>query len=139
MPRLLSPEWVAAFNAAVEGAEVPPPGDDAGLAARSGRFTVGQIVSGGAEGALATVLRVDGTAVRLERTSPEEADGADVTVRLEFPVAAELATGRLSPVEAVAGGRVRVRGDLSVLAAGQRLLTALAPHLARLNADTTVE
>lgn len=139
MPRLLSQDWVAAFNAAVADAEVPPPGEDAGLAARSGRFSVGQVVSGSPEGALSTVLHVDGGRVQMERVAPERAEGADVTMRLEYAVAAELAAGRLSPVEAVAGGRVRVRGDLSVLAAGQKVLTALAPRLAGLQAATTTE
>ena len=52
------------------------------------------------------------------------ARAADVTIALDYTDAAALATGTLSPAEALTAGRIRVRGDLSVLAAGQELLAA---------------
>jgi len=47
---------------------------------------------------------------------------ADVTVALSYADAAAMARGELTPAEALAAGRVRVRGDLSVLVAGQQVL-----------------
>ena len=44
---------------------------------------------------------------------------------------------RSRATEAIAAGRVRVRGDLAVLRAGQAILGALAPQLAGLQAATT--
>ena len=48
-----------------------------------------------------------------------------------------MARGGLSPAEALNAGRIRVRGDLSVLAAGQELLLAARAHTRDLDADTT--
>lgn len=140
MARFLSEEWVAAFNAATAGVTLTPPGDDAGLAARSGSFTVGQIVAGGPEGEIHTLLRVtDG--VTLERVagagSGTPADEPDVTVRLDWDDAVAMATGRLPVAEALGAGRIRVRGDLSVLAAGHAALAEIQPHLEPLHAATT--
>ncbi|HEY1466015.1 MAG TPA: hypothetical protein VGF11_03090 [Acidimicrobiales bacterium] len=50
MPRFLSPEWVDAFDAALQGVALPGMGEDAGIAAADGRFTVAQQVHGGPDG-----------------------------------------------------------------------------------------
>jgi putative sterol carrier protein len=47
-----------------------------------------------------------------------------VTITLSYGDAASLSKGELSPADALNAGRVRVRGDLSVLVAAQNLLTA---------------
>ena len=60
-----------------------------------------------------------------------------MTIALAYDDAAALATGGLSPAEALNAGRIRVRGDLSVLAAGQELLAAARVHTRALDADTT--
>lgn len=139
MPRFLSEEWVDAFNAALAAVEVPSPAEDAGLAVRSGRFTVGQVVTGGPGGDVHTVLRVEDGAVSMERVdADQEADVAtDVTVRLAWDDAVAMAQGRLEVVDALTGGRIRVRGDLSVLSEGGAILAALQPHLQELHAETT--
>jgi len=131
--RFLSPEWVVAFNEAVAGVEVAPPGDDAGLATRDGSFSMGQVVTGGPGGEARTTLRVGGGRVAMEEG---EAGDADVTVRVAWVDAVALAAGDLVPGEAIAAGRVRVRGDLSVLAEARSVLLALQLHLDELRKRT---
>jgi len=90
------------------------------------------VVTGGPDGEARVTLRVAGGRVSMEEG---ESPGADVTIRVAWPDALALARGELSAAEAIAGGRVRVRGDLAVLAAGQALWAALAPGLGSLDAD----
>ena len=141
MPRFLTQDWVEAFNVALAGVRLPDPGPDAGLAAADGRFTVAQEVRGGPDGDVRLVLRTgDGAlALELQTLEPDSAavpDG-DVTIALDYADAVSLAQGRLSPAEALNAGRIRVRGDLSVLAAGQELLAAARAHTHELDATTT--
>jgi putative sterol carrier protein len=84
------------------------------------------------------VLFVDAGQVRLS-TSGQEAgdDGPDVVVSLSYEDAAALSRGELDPIEALGTGRVQVRGDLSVLLAGQGLLAAAAGRMAELQAGTS--
>ena len=133
MPRFLSPDWVEAFNRAVLGVDVAPPVDDAPLATRDGRYAMGQIVTGGPEGDAQTTLRVrDGTltmAVGID-------EDADVTIRLTWDDAVAMAAGALGAADAIAAGRVRVRGDLSVLAQAQATLAAVSSQLEALRTAT---
>ena len=92
-----------------------PPGPDAGLATRDGAFAMCQVVTGGPDGEVCTTLSVrDGRAP----WPPGDAD-ADVTIRLTWDDAVAMAAGALAPGDAIAAGRMRVRGDLSVLAEAQ--------------------
>lgn len=134
MPTFLSPEWVDAFNEAVAGVAVPPPGDDAALAARDGSFTVSQVVRGGPQGEVGTTLVVEGGTVSMLAGA---SDDASVTMALAWDDAVAMASGSQSPAQALAAGRIHVRGDLGVLVAGQAVLAALHPHLQALNAATT--
>jgi putative sterol carrier protein len=54
---------------------------------------------------------------------------ATATIALEYADALALALGRLDPADALAAGRVRVRGDLAALVAGQEILAAAASLL----------
>lgn len=141
MPRFLTAAWVEAFNAALADVHLPAPGPDAGLAAADGRFTVAQEVRSTPDGDVRLILRTaDGSlALHLEPLDPAagEAVEADVTIALDYADAADLARGELSPAEALNAGRIRVRGDLSVLAAGQDLLQAARVHTRDLDAATT--
>jgi len=135
--RFLSPAWIAAFNEAVGGVEVPEPGPDAGIGTRSGSYAWCQVVSGVPDDPaedVAVTLRVHDGHLTME---PGAATDAAVTIRLGWDDARALSLGELAPTEAIASGRVRVRGDLAVLNAGQALLDVLAPHLAALHAATT--
>ncbi len=64
-------------------------------------------------------------------------DEVDVTIALGYTDAVALSRGELSPAEALTGGRIRVRGDLSVLVAGQELLTTAREHTRAVDAETT--
>ncbi|HEY1466016.1 MAG TPA: SCP2 sterol-binding domain-containing protein [Acidimicrobiales bacterium] len=61
----------------------------------------------------------------------------DVTIVVSYEDAAALSTGELRAADAITAGRIRVRGDLSVLAAGQAMLVAAQPHIQSLAAGTT--
>ena len=139
MPRFLSPEWAAALDAALDGIAVPGPGEDAGLAAIGGRFTVVQEVLGGPDGDVTVVLRVEDGSLHLTLdpgTGHDEPLG-DVAISLAYEDAAALAKGELVAAEALTAGRIRVRGDLSVLVASQQMLAAVQPSVASLSANTT--
>jgi putative sterol carrier protein len=158
VPRFYSPEWVAAFNEAVS--DLPANTEklgEASLAAGSGTFAVTQRVSGAPEeiapgggglapGRLAVTLEVEEGRLRLvlddERDPGENDEDAGqampkVTVALSYEDAAALSRGELDPAGALATGRIRVRGDLSVLVAAEGLLAAAAARMGALQASTT--
>ena len=139
MPQFLSPEWVAAFDAALAGVTVPGPGDDAGLAAVDGRFTVIQEVHGGPTGDVTVALTVRDGTLHLSLPDPDQpgAEAADVAISLAYEDAVALSKGELVAAEALTAGRVRVRGDLSVLVASQQMLASAQPYVQALTADTT--
>jgi hypothetical protein len=142
VPRFYSPEWVAAFNEGVAGLDPSVVDTDASLVAAGGHFSVTQMIQGapappdGTPGDLVATLAVDGG--RLSLTLGDPVDGpADVTVSLSWADAGALSRGELDPAGALAAGRVRVHGDLSVLVAAQALLAAAAGRLDDLQAATT--
>jgi hypothetical protein len=147
--RYLSPEWVRAFDDALGALDLSDAISAAAagsFAAADGTFTVAQLVSGvpsdlaedagDARGAGASA----GHEVRLVLSVTDghahmalDRDGAGVpataTIALEYADALALALGRLDPADALAAGRVRVRGDLAALVAGQEILAAAASLL----------
>ena len=144
MPRYLSPEWVREFDAAVSGHVLAEPDDATGLVGSSGTFTVCQVVTGAPDGDVVLVLRVEDGRMRLALGEPPAAgdDGdaradADVTVSLAYADAAALSAGDLPIGDALAAGRIRVRGDLSVLVDAQRLLARGRELVAGLGGRTT--
>ncbi len=68
---------------------------------------------------------------------PAPVDDVEVTIAIGYPDAVALSRGELSPAEALAAGRIRVRGDLSVLVAGQEMLAAAREHTRTVDAETT--
>ncbi len=138
MARFYSPEWITDFNEAVDGLEVGTAAD-ASVVAESGSFRVVQVVNGAPGepgGDLRVALVLDAGRLHLERTGPDEPAG-DVTVSLAYLDAAALSRGELDPAAALGQGRIKVRGDLAVLVAGQGILSAAAGRLAALQAATT--
>jgi hypothetical protein len=155
MPPYLSPEWVQAFNDALSGLDLSDAVAAAGagsLTVAQGTFSVAQVVTGGPEGLAApgaaaaspdsggatvrTVLTVDGGRLTLVE-DPTGAMAANVTVVLTYDDAVAIARGSLHPADALADGRVRVRGELSVLVAGQAVLNAASAALGRTLTDLT--
>ncbi len=140
MARFLSEEWIAAFNAALADLDAARAGSGS-LRAASGRFSVEEAVSGvpgrsEEAGPLRIVLCVDEGAVTLAAKGPD-AGPSDVEISLSYHDAAALSRGELDPTEALGAGRVRVRGDLSVLVAGQEVLALAAGETTGLQAETT--
>jgi putative sterol carrier protein len=145
--RFLSATWTEEFNGALEGVVVPGPGIDAGLAALDGRFTVVEEVHGTPDGDVRLILRVEDGSLHLRLAPPSDpgtdrGDGsedahADVTIALSYEDAAAMSRGELSPAEALNGGRIRVRGDLSVLVAAQQMLEAARASTQALVSSTT--
>ena len=154
MPPYLSPAWVQAFNEALSGLDLSDAVAAAGagsLTVAQGTFSVAQVVTGGPEGLAApgaaappdangatvrTVLTVDGGRLTLVE-DPAGALAANVTVVLTYDDALAIAQGSLHPADALAAGRVRVRGELSVLVAGQAVLNAASAALGRTLTDLT--
>ncbi len=144
MPRYLSPEWVQAFNDALSGVDLTAAVEAAGagsLTAAGGTFAVAQEVTGAPGGtgvpgrSVRTVLAVEGGRVSLA-LDPTAGRRADVTIMLAYDDAHAIARGELDPADALATGRVRVRGELAVLVAAQSVLgeaaTQVGPALAAL-------
>jgi putative sterol carrier protein len=145
MVHFLSPSWAEKFNAALDGVELPGPGPEAGLAAADGRFTVVQEVHGGPDGDVSVILRVDDGSLRFRveplgehrATDENEEWRADVTIVISYEDAAALSKGEMAPAEALNAGRIRIRGDLSVLVAAQQMLVAARAAAQALAASTT--
>ena len=129
--RLYSDEWIAAFNEAV--AELEPDPDVS--------FRLHQIVDDGPEGTVRVTLVAHegrGTLAREPaRDGAGDAPVPDATISVQFDDAVALARGELDPSGLLAAGRVRVRGNLSVLVRGQSLLAAAASRLGPLSEQTT--
>jgi hypothetical protein len=138
VPRFLSPEWVDAFDNALQGVVLPELGEDAGIAAADGQFTVAQQVHGGPDGEVTLLMTADAGSLRMAMVDGVGSDvRPDVTIVVSYEDAAALSTGELRAADAITAGRIRVRGDLSVLAAGQAMLVAAQPHIQSLAASTT--
>jgi hypothetical protein len=139
MARYLSPEWVRSFDAALGALDLSDAVAAAGassLAAADGAFSVVQVVTGvpadvrGPDGADAVhvVLTVAEGHAHLA-LDPGGERGGTATIVLDYPEALAMARGELDPADALATGRVRVRGDLAALVAGQDVLAAAASRL----------
>jgi hypothetical protein len=145
MPPYLSPAWVLAFNAALAGLDLRHAITEAGagsLTAAQGTFAVAQVVTdapampGAPEGVVRTVLAVDDGRVTLT-SDPDERLPSNVTIVVAYTDALAIARGELDPADALAAGRVRVRGELSVLMAGQSVLNAASAALGRTLTELT--
>jgi hypothetical protein len=137
MPRYLSPEWVASFDAALRALDLTDAIAAAGagsLAAADARFSVVQVVT-----SVPDDVQAGGGDVHLVLTVAEgraqlALDGAGTvsgmaTIVLGYPDAVAMARGKLDPADALATGRVRVRGDLAALVAGQDVLAEATARL----------
>ena len=144
MARYLSPEWVQSFDAALSALDLSDVVAAAGagsLAAADGTFSVVQVVTGvptataGPDEAaraptadVRVVLTVADGRARLALDPSGDVTGT-ATIVLGYADAAAMARGELDPADALAAGRIRVRGDLAALVAGQDVLAAAATRL----------
>lgn len=111
---LLSAEWCAAWTAAAAKLETP------GI----GPFSVLEVLEG-SSGSRRVCLSFDGEAFSLAPASGQEA-ASHATITLAEETAAQLASGALSPAEALSRGLVKVSGDLAAVVAAQAALAAAA-------------
>jgi SCP-2 sterol transfer family len=135
--RYLSPDWVQSFDAALAALDLEDAVAAAGagsLAAADGRFSVVQVVTGVPEdvqvggGDVHLVLTVADGRARLG-LDPGGTVRGTATIVLGYAEALAMARGELDPADALAAGRVRVRGDLAALVAGQDVLAAATTRL----------
>jgi hypothetical protein len=158
MARYLSAEWVQTFDAALGALDLTDAIAAAGagsLLASDGAFSVAQVVSGvpnepdvpsepeetahgdAADGdgestarPFRTVLTIaEGHAHLALDPDGAASDAADVVMLLDYPDALAMARGALEPADALAAGRIRVRGDLAALVAAQAVLNAASDML----------
>ncbi len=139
MPDYLSPEWVRQFDDALRALDLTDAVTQAGgasLSAADGAFAVAQVVTDAPTGEVRTVLAVaNGTASMV--LDPEAVIETNVTMVLAYEDARAIACGALDPADALAQGRVRVKGELAVLVAAQHVLKAAASELGTTLADLT--
>jgi putative sterol carrier protein len=123
MPRFLTPEWIAALDAAAREAAVPA----------DVRLTIQQIVTDDDADVRYHLVLADG---RL-RVHPGEAPSADVTLVQTRDVATALSRGELNAQQALEAGRLKLRGDLGHLAREGRALVAMEDVFAAVRAATS--
>lgn len=137
MARYLSPQWVQSFDVALSELDLSDAVAAAGtgsLAAADGTFSVVQIVTGvpaeaGQAGQdIRVALTVAAGRAHLVLDPAGEVPGT-ATIVLGYADALAMALGQLAPADALAAGRVRVRGDLAALIAGQDVLAVAAARL----------
>jgi putative sterol carrier protein len=122
----LSPEWIAALDAAAREATVPA----------AVRLTIQQIVAddGGGGGEVRYHLVLDEGRCRVV---PGDADDPDVTLLQTREVAAALSRGELNAQQALEAGSLKLRGDLGHLAKEGKALGAMEDVFAAVRAGTT--
>lgn len=123
--RFLSEEWIAALG------ELVP------AAAGKGGLSLGQIVEGGPDGDVMYTIRLGEAAAGGKRVVAGSVTEADVVLVEDYETARGVASGDLSPSEAIRAGRVKVRGQARSVATHQDLLVELADALADLRSRTT--
>lgn len=146
--QLYSPEWVEAFNRAadqVAAEEVTAAQDATGITPEEthapeaagtggggpGDFRLLQVVHGAPGGTVRVGLESSGGRLVMTREPPTE-PAPEVTLTVEYQDAVALSRGDIDPARLISTGRVKVRGNLSVLVAGQSLLARVAARVAPL-------
>ncbi len=123
MIRFLSPEWIAALDAAGRQARLPD----------GARLILQQVVEmdGGAELAYHVVV-ADGAV----RVSAGRADRPDVTMTQPYGVAAAISRGEQNAQAAIVAGSLRLAGDLELLMGLARGLAGLEDVFAGVRDET---
>lgn len=125
--RFLSPEWLAALDAAVAG------NDQLCRSVADVDLIVRQVVLGGPEGDVAYSLRLaHGTA----GVSTDGAD-ADIEVVQDYATAAAISRGELTSAAAFAAGRIKLGGSVGQLIRHGGMAGGLGDLFSTLRASTT--
>ncbi|HEX7277770.1 MAG TPA: SCP2 sterol-binding domain-containing protein [Acidimicrobiales bacterium] len=126
MARFLSEEWFALVRAALPPAVEPAPDD--------GPVTVRHRVTGGPEGDVDYVVRAGAGHFAVE---PGRAGPVDIEIIETYESAAAISQGLMTPAAAFAAGRLKLAGDVALLADRQHAFAALGALLAPVRAATT--
>ena len=126
MARFLSEEWFALVRAALPAAADGPVED--------GPVTVRHRVTGGPDGDVEYVVRAGAGGFTVE---PDGEGPVDIEIIETYESAAAISQGLVSPAAAFAAGRLKLAGDVALLAARQGDFAALGALLAPVRAATT--
>jgi hypothetical protein len=129
MARFLSEEWFAVVRAALPDA---PGGADDGI--ETGAVTVRHRVTEGPDGDVDYVVRAGAGRFSVE---PGAAGPVDIEILETYASAAAISQGLLTPAAAFAAGRLKLAGDVALLAERQGDFAALGQLLAPVRAATT--
>lgn len=130
MASIYSPEWIDAFNVAVADLVVEfSEGSDASLRSRPVRLR--QEILDSPEGTFFVTLSVTDGHLAIARDT--SGTPGDVTLHINYDDAVALHKGEINPTELLASGRLRVRGDLSILSDIQGSMVKAAGSLAGLS------
>ncbi len=122
MARFLSPEWLAEMEETATGSEALR------QAAAAMDVTVRHVVRDGPDGDVAYTVRLGGGKVSVV----PDGGHADLEVTSDYPTAAAISQGRLSPAAAFASGRIKLGGPVGAIT----LLSGLGDVFAPLRAAT---
>ena len=142
MARYLSPEWVQSFDAALGALDLHDAIAAAGagsLAAADGTFSVLQVVTGAPDGGGDRRLLLRVAEGRAHLSLDDGGHGVGLghdRARLRGRTGPGPRSS-LDPADALAEGRIRVRGDLAALVAAQEVLAAAAALLGPALAELT--
>ena len=129
MARFLSEEWFAVVRAALP--DVPDGADDG---AETGTVTVRHRVTEGPDGDVDYVVRAGAGRFSVE---PGAEGPVDIEIIETYASAAAISQGLLTPAAAFAAGRLKLAGDVALLAERQGDFAARGQLLAPVRAATT--
>lgn len=124
MVRFLTAEWLGELQRAAATAAVPADAD----------IVVAHEVSGTPSGDVCFRFTAAGGRVELEWGTT---DGAQVTLIEDYGTAVAIARGELTAQQAVAEGRLKLRGDVGALVRNSAATTALGDLFRAVRATTT--
>jgi len=134
MARFLSEEWFALVRDAVPGPAEHDTRGDPGDSPPAHLVTVRHRVMGGPDGDVDYVVRAGSGRFSVERGTPGP---VDIEVVEDYDSAFAISQGHLPPAAAFATGRLKLEGDVALLAARQGDFAALGQLLAPVRAATT--
>jgi hypothetical protein len=128
MARFLSPEWFEEVQRATPAGDGQPDGADP--------LVLQQVVTGTPHGEVRYTVIVAGSRVARVETEPAGAE-PDLTITVDWATACAVAQGRISTQQALMEGRLRIRGNLSLLAGHLAQLGGVDPVPAAVRRTTT--
>ena len=128
MAEFLSSAWVAELDAAARSS--------ATVSARADELTltVQQIVPDAPSGEARYYVKFDRTGARL---SPGSADSPDMTLIVDYAMARELSAGTANAQDALAAGRLKIKGQVGLLLGREDAFGALDDAFASVRGATT--